>query len=172
MTIQPVSGPTKVIEREYSPQDLQDALQYLLWRDSGKSVAWIGEQKGITERAVYYRIQRWERSGALDAARVIFLVPRAEEINVVIDEAIREFPAIIRRLIKMAKESKSDFTALETTKWLYETIVKPALEKKVPEGALEAAYAKRPKADFDPLSLVATVQIKGSQTTLEIDDGE
>ena len=46
------------------------------------------------------------------------------------------------------------------TEWLFETFIRPALESKIPEGTLEAAYAKRKSADFDPLSLVATVQIK------------
>lgn len=155
-----IAGPTEIIEHEYSPEDLQDALQYLLWRDEGKTVRWIAEQKRVSERMIYYRIEKWEKNGALKAARTIFLVPRAEEISVAVDEAIREFPAIIRRLIRVARDSNSDLTALKATEWLFETFIRPALESKIPEGTLEAAYAKRKSADFDPLSLVATVQIK------------
>lgn len=166
-----IAGPTEIIEHEYSPEDLQDALQYLLWRDEGKTIRWIAEQKKVTDRMIYYRIERWEKNGALKAARAIFLVPRAEEISVAIDEAIREFPAIIRRLIHVARDSKSDFMALEATKWLFDNFVRPALESKIPEGTLEAAYAKRKNADFDPLSLVATVKIKDVRVSrLDLDE--
>lgn len=143
----------------YTQEDLAASLEYLIMREEGFTVKQIGEKWGIQARQVYNRVNTYNDSGAMEAARGVFMVPRMEEISKAVDKVLFEWPEILDNIIRIAKDKKGKMTALEAAKWLHSVIVIPAIEQRVKEGSAESSYAQRP-ADFDPTKHVIEFSVK------------
>src|SRR5690606_30940374 len=74
-------------------QDTYDAARYLLLRERyPRSMEDIANEFGISRQGLYRRLDRWERTGALEKAREVLLVPMVEEIRAANDEVVRRWP--------------------------------------------------------------------------------
>lgn len=151
----------------YKQADLAASLEYLIMREEGSTIEQIGERWGIARRQVYNRVAAYNESGAMDAARAVFMVPRLEEIRKAVDKVLFEWPSILDNIIHIAKDKKGKMTALEAAKWLHTVIIVPAIEERIKEGSAESSYAQRP-ADFDPQKHVIEFSVKTRESAVRL----
>lgn len=145
-------------------QDTYDAARYLLLRERyPRSMEDIANEFGISRQGLYRRLDRWERTGALEKAREVLLVPMVEEIRAANDEVVRRWPEILERVVNIALNSRSDHVSMEAAAWLNEHVVQPTIESKQEPGAAEQEYARRGKV-FNPTVIDAAVKVIGVRT--------
>lgn len=146
------------IDREV---ELRRCLYYLIELDKGKTKVQISEDMGMKNvRNLYYAIERWDRDGILEEARNLYLIPKAEEVQRAIDRVITEWPALLDRVVNIAKGAVGNAnprTQWEAIAWLHEQVVQPAMSKHIKAGATEASYAEKLEASFDPINISPTV---------------
>lgn len=148
-----VKREVKIIEEG----DLNEALAYLLYREENPSLSKVevAEHFGITPQGLNKRIRRWERAGIMERARAAILVPKVEDINHAINQAVQAFPDIIRGLVQDALTAEKFAHRIAAARMLHKLFVDPAIQKMPESGSEELIYVTEAQ-DFLPTHLQFT----------------
>lgn len=138
--------------------ELVKALEYVRLREDGRTMNAIAEHFGCSHRGLYGYVERWEEMGVMQPARDMMLIAKRESVKDSYNLTLARWPEIIRRMLRIATEGKSEYVALETAKWLKAQIVDPAMALLEDESFAEQAYASQPSISRpDMLNLPAIV---------------
>lgn len=112
--------------------DFLRAMEYIMLREIGpkKSLDDIAAHFDMARNTLNGLIVQWENDGLLAKCRQQYLFPALfEEVNFAITEAISAYPDVIRRQIRIAKDSKSDYNATQAATWLHNFVIQPVIDK-------------------------------------------
>lgn len=106
---------------------------------------------GASMSFMYSRVHEWRSDGTLAAAEKFLLNEQMEEIRVVIDEIITEYPDMLRGIKEDAKNAKTPADRLRATQYLREEVLSAKLDQR-DSGAQEKLYVSR-TANFNPTDI-------------------
>ena len=125
------------------------AFNYLVKKLQKHTEDEIAADFGCTRQTLANRRAQWEAVGAIRRARELLIAPVVEDNEMAYLRAAMEMPALIERVITIAKTSQYERVALEAVMFLEARIVNRVMEQKAEPGAAESAYADKP-GDYDP----------------------
>ena len=125
------------------------AFNYLVKKLQKQTDEEIAAAFGYSRQSLANHRAQWEAVGALRRARELMIAPVVEDNEMAYLRAAMEMPALIERIIQIAKTSQYERVALEAVMFLEARIVNRVMEQKAEPGAAESAYADKP-GDYDP----------------------
>jgi hypothetical protein len=138
---------------EVDDEDTRQACEYLIRRYERQNVDDMARLFGLASRqALYARVRKWEASGVLKRAKDVVYGPAFDEVDSAMIAVVNEWDAILERVIKIAKYSQSEETALKAAVWLHNAIVEPMIAGREDSGSKEFNYS-RSLPDFAPRNL-------------------
>ena len=140
---------TQIILIPDETEDVMYAFNYLVKKLQKKNEEMIAADLGISRARLYQLRNEWEASGAFNRARELMIGPVIQDNELAYVRAAMEMPAIIERVVEIAKSSKYERVALEAAMFLEERITSRVMEQKSEPGAAESAYADKP-GDYNP----------------------
>jgi hypothetical protein len=121
------------IVRNYVPQEDPDfvtCLKYVLWahveHKKSKDFA-LGQ--GIDRTTLWRWRQEWIAKGLMDACIALVRNLQIEDINIAQGYVLSEWHDLAVELIRLAKNSSSDYIRLVAIQFIYRDMVRPTLEK-------------------------------------------
>ena len=125
------------------------AFNYLVKKLQKQTEDEIAAAFGYSRQSLANHRAQWEATGALRRARELMIGPVVEDNEMAYLRAAMEMPALIERIIQIAKTSQYERVALEAVMFLEARIVNRVMDQKTEPGAAESAYADKP-GDYDP----------------------
>lgn len=143
----------RITINQIDPLDLKQAGEYILYRMDGMSKTDIAVKLGISRSTLYERIARWQESGIMEVLHEQYLKPILQDISEAHDDVAVAWPDIVTRVIEIARDGKSDRTALEAAAWLKNAIVDPIMSKQKDPDNAEMVYAGAETYALDPVNI-------------------
>lgn len=146
-----------------SPEaEVMRALQYIMLRETKKSMIEIASEFGYTTREGMYKlVERWKAKGIYDKANQHYLLMKTTEVEAATAYVLEQWPRILIRISNIALFGK-DHVALEAAAWLKATVVDPALAQKQDEANAEKRWAEK-AGDFNSEVVVPAHLLKAAK---------
>ena len=159
-----------------APEDSEDFLRCTLYvrlhelQESHTKKAIAADFFKVDYKTLIAWIVRWQASGLLQRVRsMMFTALVADDIRAAGDMVAREWAAIVRRQVLIAKSSKSDFAATESARWLHEIFIGPRMADEEGDLNQELAYImglREANYSTDPMALLTEGE------TTEVDESQ
>lgn len=148
--MQKPTGEITINFAEFDEETLK-ATQYLMMQERNATMQEIADFFGVSSRqTVYTWVVKWEESGALEKARQVIMIPKAERIKAVYGQVLDNWGNIVLGVASIAQNTKMPgATRVMAAEWIRQVVVAPILEAQTQPGSIELAYADS-ETDFNP----------------------
>lgn len=144
-----------ILDEATNDEHFLKCMDYVVLRESRNNMSQsaVASYFNVTAETIRRWQIEWTQSGLLQKCRRILSISSIEEVRAAEYSIMRSWPAILERQRNIAINGKSDHNALESARFLYETIIQPAMLAAGEAGIDELDYIESittAENKFDP----------------------